>query len=293
LNGSGKTFTSDINQVTIKNKRLNARCQTVAEGGLMPDTMNNQNKMNEAIDLVASSKQIIVFTGAGISTSSGIPDFRSEKGLYSFVKQKYALPYPEAIFDIDYFKMNPGPFFDLSREMFSDSIAPSPAHKFVAWLGERGQIALVMTQNIDMLHSKAGSKNVIECHGSSLTGHCMACRKKLDHTEFEADIKEGRIPHCECGGIIKPDIVFFGENLPSSFFAAFNHPPKCDLLIIMGTSLTIHPAASFPLAIARSAKTIMVNRDETEYDLLFDYVFHMDTDIFAKQARARMEGQSS
>ncbi len=241
--------------------------------------------VREAAALIAGSKAITVFTGAGISTNCGIPDFRSEKGLYEIVKQKYRLPYPEAIFDISYFRTNPEPFFNLSKELFSDSVQPSFAHRFVAWLEERGRIALVMTQNIDMLHTKAGSKRVIECHGSFLTGHCMKCRKEHDHASFETDIREDRIPVCGCGGVIKPDVVFFGERLPEAFNEAFARPPETDLLIVMGTSLAVEPAASFALMLAKKTKSIIVNKDSTQYDRLFTHVLHMDTDDFARRVR--------
>jgi NAD-dependent deacetylase sirtuin 2 len=255
----------------------------------MENTVRYEDEISKAADLISASAAITVFTGAGISTNCGIPDFRSESGLYGIVKQRYRLPCPEAIFDISYFRSNPGPFFDLSKELFSDSIKPSPAHRFIAWLEERGQVALVATQNIDMLHTKAGSTRVIECHGSALTGHCMACRKQYDHSEFEGDIKNDKIPHCDCGGVIKPDIVFFGESLPESFYVAFENPPATDLFIVMGTSLSVEPAASFALKLARTAKSIIVNRDPTEYDSIFGYVFHMDTDEFSNRVRERMK----
>jgi NAD-dependent SIR2 family protein deacetylase len=249
----------------------------------------SHEKIAEAAELIRDSKRITVFTGAGISTNCGIPDFRSENGLYNLVKQKYRLPYPEAIFDIAYFRRNPEAFFNLTKELASDTIKPSISHEFIAWLEERGKVALVVTQNIDMLHSKAGSKNVIECHGSSLTGTCMKCKKKFDQAEFEPDIRDDKIPLCSCGGVIKPDVVFFGEKLPDSFYVAYQSPPETDLLIVMGTSLTVEPAASFALRIAGTTRSIMVNRDPTQYDGLFSLVFHMDTDSWSTGIRTLID----
>jgi len=239
-------------------------------------------KINNAIDLIKSSEKIIVFTGAGISTNCGIPDFRGKNGLYEIVKKKYNLPYPVAVFYFSYFKYNPQPFYHLSKELLNIDIKPSISHKFIAWLEEQGKLKLVITQNIDMLHTKAGNKNVIECHGSYLTAHCIKCSKKFDLDQIEGKIKKGEIPLCECSGIIKPDVVFFGEQLPNNFYNAYQHPPEADLIMVMGSSLMVQPAAGFALMYAEKIKSIIINNDKTNYDNMFDFVLNMDLDEFSK-----------
>ena len=243
----------------------------------------DKNTLTKTVELFKSANNITVFTGAGISTSCGIPDFRGANGLYSFVQKKYNLPYPEAIFDINYFKKHPEPFFDLSKEIFDNKIKPSLSHRFVAWLEEQNKISLVMTQNIDMLHQRAGSNNVIECHGTYLSAHCVNCNKFYDIKEIESSLKKGEVPYCNCGGFIKPDIVFFGEQLPIKFFDAYHTPPNTDLLLIIGTSLMVQPAASFALKLAQYSSSIIVNLEPTEYDQLFTYSIYENLDSFSKE----------
>ena len=154
----------------------------------------------DIIELLTVSHEIVVFTGAGVSTNCGIPDFRGPDGLYHTLKQQYDLPYPEAIFDLGYFQQNPTPFFDLSRNICSENIEPSLAHKFIAWLEQQKKVALVVTQNIDMLHHQAGSEKVIECHGTYRSAHCLLCGKKYQLKDIEAEMQAGSVPYCGCGG---------------------------------------------------------------------------------------------
>jgi NAD-dependent SIR2 family protein deacetylase len=239
--------------------------------------------INELKELFSKSNKIFFFTGAGISTNCGIPDFRGPNGLYTFVQKKYALPYAEAIFDIDYFHKNPEPFFDLSKEFFAKSVKPSPTHKFISWLEEKNKVSLVMTQNIDMLHRAAGSKKIIECHGTYASAHCTKCKKEYSFGEVEENLKNGSVPYCKCSGVIKPDVVFFGEQLSASFYNAYRNPPEIDLAVIMGTSLTVQPAAGFALSVLESSKSIIVNLTETEFDRLFDYKILSDLDEFTTE----------
>jgi len=241
------------------------------------------DQIDKIIKLFQNSNKIFVFTGAGISTNCGIPDFRSESGLYNTLKGKYKLPYPEAIFDINYFIKNPGPFFDLSRELFFEKVKPSKCHSFIAWLEEQNKISLVMTQNIDMLHQKAGSQKIVECHGSYQTSHCLECRKLYDLKEIEPELKKGEVLYCDCGGVIKPDIVFFGENLPANFHETCQTPPEIDLLLVLGSSLSVQPAASFPIFMSEKAPSILINREETLYDDFFDHAFQEDLDSFTQK----------
>lgn len=242
------------------------------------------NNIENAIDAIRKAQNILVLTGAGISTNSGIPDFRGEKGLYNIVKKYGNLPYPEAIFDIEYFRINPKPFFNLSKDLFYSDSHPSICHDFLAWLEEKGKIKLIVTQNIDMLHTIAGSKNVLECHGTYTTAHCQKCGRKYSSEEYSPAIMENKIPRCSCGGIIKPDVVFFGENLPDSFYNLYYDRPKFDLVIVMGSSLTVNPAASVVMSFTDKIPSMIINLEATHYDNQIDYVIHKDLDEFAKIA---------
>ncbi len=243
----------------------------------------DKKTLSNIVDLFKKSDKITVFTGAGISTSCGIPDFRGPNGLYSTVQKKYNLPYPEAIFDINYFKINPKPFFNLSKELLNPNNQPSLSHKFIAWLEKKNKIALVMTQNIDMLHKIAGNTKVIECHGTYSTAHCLHCQKSYNIKEIENPLKNGEVAYCSCGGVIKPDVVFFNEQLPVDFFEAYQNPPKTDLLLVMGSSLIVLPAADFALKLAGFTTSIIVNLETTMYDSLFSFSIKEDLDTFSKQ----------
>ena len=224
---------------------------------------------------------IAVFSGAGISTSCGIPDFRGPEGIYSTVQQRYNLPMPESIFDLSYFRENPVPFFDFSREMFTKEVHPSLTHHYLAELEKEGKEISIVTQNIDMLHGRAGSTGVIACHGSYRTGRCMDCDKKYTINDYEDSLKTGTVPKCGCGGVVKPDIVFFGEQLPENFFEIYNSPPAADLILVLGSSLSVQPAARYPLRLMQhrpEAMSILINNEPTPYDDYFTLVIHRDID---------------
>jgi NAD-dependent SIR2 family protein deacetylase len=239
---------------------------------------------DQAVEWIRKSKKIVVFTGAGISTKSGILDFRSENGLYNLLRQKYDLPYPEAVFDIDYFMKNPKPFFSIAKNMLEQDVKPTKCHHFLSWLEEKNQIALVATQNIDMLHHSAGSKKVLECHGSFMTAHCLSCHAAFRLNDYKQRVLDGLIPYCECGGVIKPDITFFGENLPQSFYRLMNDPPEADLILILGTSLNVQPVAGFAVEMAEKVPSILVNIQPTPYDNRLTLVYHEDLEAFADDA---------
>jgi NAD-dependent deacetylase len=202
-------------------------------------------------DWIKKSKNIVALTGAGISTSVGIPDFRGPNGIY--VTRKYD---PVETFDIDYFYKNPKPFFDFTRDLLSLSVnaEPSFTHYFLKKLEDIGKLRSIITQNVDMLHQKAGNKNVYEIHGTYLTSRCTNCGKIFDFNTLYDMIFKSDVPICDkCGGLIKPDIVFFGESvkfLEKSLFEATNS----DLLLVIGTSLKIYPASIIP----HYAKNIIV-----------------------------------
>eukprot|EP01132_Coremiostelium_polycephalum_P004519 gene4519-5634_t len=210
-------------------------------------------------------KNIIVMTGAGISVAAGIPDFRSPKtGLYDNLA-RFKLPYKEAIFSIDYFQENPKPFFVLAKELYPGQFNPTPVHLFIRLLHEKGILLRNYTQNIDTLERVAGlpESQLVEAHGSFGTSSCTKCRTKQDPEQIRTTIFNDEIPLCNlCSGIVKPDIVFFGESLPSRFSQLVREDfPKCDLLIVIGTSLKVQPFASL-INFATNIPRLLINFEE-------------------------------
>ena len=227
--------------------------------------MTNLQQLKQWIN---ESKSAVFFGGAGVSTESGIPDFRSVDGLYS---QKFDYP-PETIISHSFFERKPEYFFRFYREkMLPLGFEPNVTHKVLARLEAEGHLAAVVTQNIDGLHQKAGSKQVFELHGSVLRNYCVKCGK-IHRAEVVRDAKG--IPLCDCGGIIKPDVVLYEEPLDESVMAgAIAAIRRADLLIVGGTSLTVYPAAGL-LHYYRGQRLVLINRDETPYDSYADLVFH-------------------
>ncbi|KAJ3593955.1 hypothetical protein NHX12_006288 [Muraenolepis orangiensis] len=209
-------------------------------------------------------KRIVVMAGAGISTPSGIPDFRSPgSGLYDNLQQ-YDLPYAEAIFELDYFHHNPRPFFALAKELYPGNFQPNLTHYFVRLLHDKGQLLRMYTQNIDGLERLAGipPEMLVEAHGTFATAKCTVCRTTYEGQDIHCDVMKGTIPKCPtCKGVVKPDIVFFGEDLPHHFFKYIRDFPLADLLIIMGTSLEVEPFASLAGAARSSVPRLLINRD--------------------------------
>lgn len=217
---------------------------------------------------IQESKSAVFFGGAGVSTESGIPDFRSVDGLYS---QKFEYP-PEQIISHSFYLRKPEYFFRFYREkMLPLGFEPNVTHKVLAQLEKEGHLAAVVTQNIDGLHQKAGSKTVFELHGSVLRNYCVKCHKFYP-AEFVRDA-DG-IPLCDCGGTVKPDVVLYEESLDQDTLAgAVSAIRRADLLIVGGTSLTVYPAAGL-LQYYRGNRLVLVNRDETPYDDYANLVFH-------------------
>lgn len=217
---------------------------------------------------VSESHRIVAFTGAGVSTESGIPDFRSVDGLYN---QKFEYP-PETIISHSFYEWNPEYFFRFYREkMLPLGFEPNITHKTLAAWEAEGKLSAVVTQNIDGLHQKAGSQCVHELHGSIRRNYCTVCGK-FHSAEFIRD--SVGIPRCSCGGIVKPDVVLYEEGLEEatiekSIMAIYN----ADMLIVMGTSLRVYPAASF-VRYYRGKRLVLINREETPYDSLADLVIH-------------------
>ncbi|XP_035813592.1 NAD-dependent protein deacetylase sirtuin-3, mitochondrial isoform X1 [Amphiprion ocellaris] len=209
-------------------------------------------------------KRVVVMAGAGISTPSGIPDFRSPgSGLYDNLQQ-YDLPYAEAIFEIGFFHRNPNPFFALAKELYPGNYQPNLTHYFVRLLHEKDQLLRMYTQNIDGLERLAGipPAMLVEAHGTFATATCTSCLRKYEGEDLRPDVMSGTVPKCPtCKGVVKPDIVFFGEELPRHFFKYLTDFPLADLLIIMGTSLEVEPFASLAGAVRGSVPRLLINRD--------------------------------
>ena len=217
-------------------------------------------QINELQNIINHAKHIVFFTGAGVSTDSGIPDFRSTDGLYNM---KYDFP-PETIISHSFFMDNPEEFYRFYRDkMIYPDARPSIAHHFIAKCEAKGISAGVITQNIDGLHTSAGSKNVIELHGSVLRNTCMKCGKKHSLSSI---ITPDKLPLCSCGGLIKPDVVLYEEALNDrDLFRAVELISKADVMIIMGTSLNVYPAAGL-VRYFRGSHLIIINKTTTPYD---------------------------
>ena len=217
--------------------------------------------------LIDQSRHIVFFGGAGVSTESGIPDFRSVDGLYH---QKYDYP-PETMLSHDFFVRHPEEFFRFYRDkMLPLEAQPNEAHLKLAELEQAGKLLAIISQNVDGLHQKAGSKKVYELHGSVHRNYWTLCGQFND-AEFMRSTQG--IPRCNCGGIIKPDVVLYGESLDSRVMAgAAQAIDRADLLIVGGTSLVVYPAAGF-VANYRGGKLVLINRDPTPYDNRADYLF--------------------
>ena len=217
---------------------------------------------------IAESKSAVFFGGAGVSTESGIPDFRSVDGLYH---QKFDYP-PETIISHTFYERKPEYFFRFYREkMLPLGFEPNVTHKVLARLEKEGHLAAVVTQNIDGLHQKAGSRNVFELHGSVLRNYCVKCGKF-----YGAEVVKNAkgVPLCDCGGVIKPDVVLYEESLDErTMMGAVAAIRRADLLIVGGTSLTVYPAAGL-LHYYRGDRLVLINRDETPYDSYANLVFH-------------------
>lgn len=225
--------------------------------------MNSETQTERLASWVKKSGRIVFFGGAGISTESGIPDFRSAAGIYQTEKDS---PYsPEEILSRRFFDRHPEVFFDFYKsKMIHPEARPNPAHLFLADLERAGKLDAVITQNIDGLHQLAGSRKVLELHGSIHRNTCMTCGRRYTLEEIMSG-KE-TVPRCECGGIIKPDVVLYGESLDNEVIeAAVSAIAAADLLLIGGTSLTVQPAAHL-VTYFRGDKTVVVNASSTAYD---------------------------
>lgn len=219
-----------------------------------------ERKIRRFQEIIDESKNIAFFGGAGVSTESGIPDFRSQDGLYG---EEYAYP-PETIISHDFFLAHTAEFYRFyKKKMLFPTASPNACHLALARLEERGKLKAVVTQNIDGLHQKAGSGNVFELHGSVWRNFCMRCKKSYSMSEIVAGEE---VPRCACGGIIKPDVVLYGEMLDDEVVAgAVKAIAEADTLVVGGTSLVVYPAAGL-LRYFRGKHLVVVNKTPTQAD---------------------------
>ncbi|HPF88374.1 MAG TPA: NAD-dependent protein deacylase [Candidatus Limiplasma sp.] len=231
----------------------------------MSETSKAADDLRQLID---HSKRIVFFGGAGMSTESGLPDFRSAHGLYNRAEGRSY----EEMLSIGFFHSHPEEFWQFYRDvMLYPDAKPNAGHYALARLEKQGKLKAVVTQNIDGLHQDAGSQTVYELHGTVLRNLCMKCGKVYD---LDYILKQEGPPRCVCGGMLRPDIVFYGEQLDSTVVdSAIRAISHCDLLIVGGTSLTVYPAAGL-LNYRHGAKLALINKQETAYDHQADLVIH-------------------
>lgn len=259
------------------------------------------NTIEHAVSLIQRSRRIIILTGAGISVSCGIPDFRSRNGLYASLKAsgQYDLDDPQQMFDIHYFKEHPAVFYSFASQIYPSNFIPSPCHRFIKLIEDKGKLLRNYTQNIDTLETQAGIQRVLQCHGSFKTATCLLCRKQVPGVEIEREILERRVPYCKTclevhraaeaqksritkkgkkkrnewdddsddsdddilAGVMKPDITFFGEKLNDEFDRALlEDRNKVDLLLVIGTSLKVSPVSEILSHLPHSVPQILINR---------------------------------
>ncbi|SCU78128.1 LAME_0A03400g1_1 [Lachancea meyersii CBS 8951] len=245
--------------------------------------------------------KVVFLVGAGISTACGIPDFRSpETGLYDNLA-KLKLPFAEAVFDIDYFRENPQPFYTLAKELYPGNYEPSKFHHLMRVFQDKGRLHRIYTQNIDTLERSAGIRSnlVVEAHGSFAHNHCIDCGMEYPHEFFKQAMSNtaGAFARCKsCEGLIKPKIVFFGENLPSHFFSTWDEDleqlNENHIVIVAGTSLAVYPFASLPSEIPKSVRRALVNLQKVGDFLASprksDIIFNGSSEVAAEELARKL-----
>ena len=237
--------------------------------------MGTQRQIEQAAALIVNSKYIVALTGAGISTPSGIPDFRSPgSGLWEKAN-------PLLIASSFSFRLQPQLFYEWARPLAKKLLKaePNPAHRALAELEEMGLLKTVITQNIDDLHHKAGSKHILELHGSMRQATCLKCRRVVStQGMMERFLEEGEMPYCSCGGLLRPNVVLIGEQLPKwVLLEAWGEAERCDLMLVAGSSLEIAPASEVPFVALRcGARAIVVNYQPSPLDSQAEVVIHED-----------------
>lgn len=230
---------------------------------------------------LAESRHTVFLGGAGVSTASGIPDFRSAHGLYA--QKKQGLSYEEML-SHPYFARHTEEFYDFLRNvMLYPEAQPNPAHYALAKLEQEGKLEAVITQNIDGLHQLAGSKNVLELHGNENRYFCQDCGRAYDMAFV---LGSSGVPRCECGGVLKPDVVLYGESLDQRLlYRAVRYAENAELMVVAGTSLVVYPVAGLVDYLSPGAKLVIINRDPTPYDSRADLLFREDlTGVLAQAA---------
>jgi len=228
--------------------------------------------IQQLAEMISGAESIAVLTGAGISTASGIPDFRSARGVYSDANNVN-------VFDLEAFNRDPSIFYTFARAFYPKvrDAQSNAAHRALAEWQRRGKDITVITQNIDDYHQRAGSDPVYTVHGNYIRSTCQRCGEKVATATLFPLIEQGGIPHCECGGVFKPDITFFGEGLPESDWdASVNAIHAADLVLVLGTSLAVYPAASLPGYRRWNVPLAIINRTATPLDHEADLVLHDD-----------------
>lgn len=235
----------------------------------IPTGERKLDRIEDFFELYERSRRIVVLTGAGISTLSGIPDFRSSDGLYS---KDFGKLNVEEIVSIGFFRLNPEIFYSWAKDYWYNilSFKPNIIHETLKLMEDKGRLSEgIFTQNIDFLHERAGSRKVYNLHGSLERGFCMDCFKYMSYEQMEKIVKEGGVPRCPvCGGVIKPDIVFYDDALDmTTLMRAEEAFKNADLALVLGSSLVVNPAASLPYITARRGRNVViVNRDRTYLD---------------------------
>lgn len=249
---------------------------TSLRDGLAPrQRLQEYATVDAAVSLIQSSNHIVVVSGAGISVSAGIPDFRSKNGVYELVEKKFDLPDPQSLFDINFFVDDPTPFFTFAKNLFPGTYQPTASHRFIKGVEDRGKLLRNYTQNIDTLESVVGISRKVTCHGSFETATCLACKHTVPCEDIREAILSASVPRCtQCDhdlNILKPDIVFFGEPLGETFERHVQADlPLCDLLIVMGSSMRVQPVSSIPSMLAREVPQILINREQVMSPHEFD-----------------------
>ena len=242
----------------------------------------SEKRIDELVELLQNAKKCLAFTGAGVSTLSGIPDFRGPNGIFA---QKFQSWTVEELHDIRIFRSHPEAFYQYARNSWYllDTLKANIVHQVLAELEANGLLKAVYTQNIDMLHQQAGSKRVEEIHGTLETHSCLNCGKKFFFPEIKKTVLAGEVPCCDqCHGLVKPDVIFFGEMLNQDLLERGRRDfSEADLVLVLGSSLTVQPAASLPLlAIKNHSKLVIINSQPTPYDQFATLLFQDLKQVF-------------
>ncbi|KAI9312739.1 DHS-like NAD/FAD-binding domain-containing protein [Dichotomocladium elegans] len=293
------TALSEVHQFSILRQVINRHLRK-------RQRLENVNTLEDVVDLLAKAHNVMIVTGAGVSVSCGIPDFRSENGIYSRL-QDYDLDDPQQMFDIKIFRENPEIFYSFAKELWPSNYEPSPSHLFVKMIEDKGKLLRNYTQNIDTLEHKANIKRVVNCHGSFSTASCVTCGYQCEAKEIEKYIFEQTVPPCpKCGvdngasaaksdddedghsakrgvSVMKPDITFFGESLPAEFDRLLElDTDVVDLLIVMGSSLKVSPVSEIMSQIPHSVPQILINRTPITH-MTFDVQLLGDCDVIVPE----------